>query len=93
MMSEEEYLEHIRAENEKHRESIRQDHLVYIENLKQALIDIQAQQNIDTLRANFATAALNGMLARQIDFNFDNNYCESAWQYADKMIETMGELK
>ena len=91
-MTEEEYVEHIRAENEKHRETLRQDYLAYIENVKQALIDIQTQQTFDTLRVNFATAALNGILAGHEVVNIDYN-CELAWQYADKMIETMGELK
>lgn len=39
-MTEEEYLEHVRLENQKYREALKQDHLVYIENVKQSLIDI-----------------------------------------------------
>lgn len=89
-MTEQEYLEYIKQENENHRETLRQDYLQYTENVKQALIDLQNSSLEQTLRANFISAALNGMLASGdwADFTIDM-ICDVAIEHADTLLEKM----
>lgn len=87
-MTEEEYLEKIKLENQQHRELMRQDYLNYIESVKNAMLEIQNTANEASLRASFVSAALNALLAANNRY-LDNPEiaCETAIVFADELLK------